>query len=109
MKRTEESILEYTQKICDLYYNNVNVREAMDLMQGQNINAKFVEGIYSQLSTNADKITKERFDYYEFGVYFNLYGFNYWTGRYLYAHRSELFNRGWHEIIIFDLFNNKSM
>jgi hypothetical protein len=108
MKRTDGPIVESTQRICDLYYDNVRLREVVDLMKCQSINDGLVECIYHQLSTNAYNITKKRFDHYEVDFKtFDNYNVDYWTSRYLFAHGFKSADS--HEIQIIDVFNDKSM
>jgi ABC-type uncharacterized transport system fused permease/ATPase subunit len=95
-----EADKERTQQIFRLYYDNVNVNEAVELMRGQNISAEVVKSIYDQLSANAEKL--DRFHYYTTGVN----NISYWTSRYLLAFSTKA---DFHEIKIIDLFNDKSM
>jgi hypothetical protein len=52
------------ERISGSYRNHVNVEKAVELMRGQNISSESVKSVYSQLSTNADKLMTERFYYH---------------------------------------------
>jgi hypothetical protein len=54
---------ERTQRISRLYHGDVNVKEALKLMQPHNISSKFVRDIYTQLSKKVEKLMTERFHY----------------------------------------------
>jgi hypothetical protein len=111
METDEERIVESTRKIYRLYHDNVNVEEAVKLMRNRNISANFVKSIYYQLYRGADNLMTERFNYFtieaSITTYFDVVSC--WTSRYLLAYRNQLSNFAFHEITIFDVFNDKSM
>jgi uncharacterized protein with von Willebrand factor type A (vWA) domain len=109
MKSVEKPIDESTRQISRLYYDGVNVKQAVKLMRGQGIIADLVKAIYDQLSWRDEKLKMERFYYYN--VVFNNESsyreVNCWTSRYLLTHRYKSPNSN--EIKIIDIFNDKSM
>jgi hypothetical protein len=110
MQAAKNYILDSTQQICDLYRNNVNIDEAVELMRRQNISAELVKSVYIQLSKEVSKLMTERFHYYtikrkQFLPRYNIY---YWTSRYLLTYCEKSTNPTLHEIKIDDLFHNKS-
>jgi hypothetical protein len=90
-----------TRLISGLYSNYVNVEQDVELMQDQNI--------HDEQSTEVEN-SMERFHYYNFELNQNFsdYVFSYWTSRYLLTCRNYSPNPAFHEIEIFDLFNDKS-
>jgi hypothetical protein len=110
MESGDESILEPTQKIYRLYHNDVNVNEAVELMQNQGISPDLVKSIYDQLLTDAEKMT-ERFHYYnaEVNRNANFYRVICWTSRYMIAYDSISSDSNFYEFKMIDLFNDKSM
>jgi hypothetical protein len=80
-------------------------------MRHRNISAEFIKGVYTQLFTNADNTTKEGFDYYNgkvgFSCDFDIVSC--WTSRYLLFYYFESTDPAFHDITVFDVFNDKSM
>jgi hypothetical protein len=111
MEATGERILESTRQISRLYHDRVNVKQAIKLMRGQSIIPDLVKTVYNQLSWNDEKLMIERFHYYtiETEPYSPYRNFSCWTSRYLFAYRNQPVNSAFHNITIFDLFNNKLM
>jgi hypothetical protein len=107
MASENDNIDEVAQVIFNLYYDCVNIEEAVKLMGSQNISAELVKSIYNELSTEIDKLT-DRFYYYTIEVETDDV-ITYWTSRYFLAYRKYSPDSAFHEIKIIDLFNNKSM
>jgi hypothetical protein len=107
MEIDEESI----RLISDLYHDRIEVNKAIELMIDRDISAELVKSIYNQLSKEAEKLTIERFHYYTIEIERGFFYRNvkYWTSRYLIAYDAISVDRGFHEIMIFDLFNDKLM
>jgi hypothetical protein len=103
MKTDEEN----TREISRLYYDGVNVNEAVKLMQGQNVSSDLVESIYHQLSADAQKMT-DRFHYYTYEDGLDNV-VSCWTSRYLIAYLNRSLDSVFHSVKIIDLFNDKSM
>jgi hypothetical protein len=106
-----ETTDEVKRQISRLYHDNVYVEEAFTLMEDQNVSAKLVKSIYDQLSKTDEKLIKERFYYYtinpeDVSVYHSIYC---WTSRYLLINEAASDESAFHEIKIFDAFNDKSM
>jgi hypothetical protein len=94
-----------------IFHNNIDAEEAVELMRGQNVSSELVKSIYDQLSKEDDNLMKERFYYYKIArendsLYRSIY---YWTSRYLLVDETVSDNSKFHEIRIFDAFNDKSM
>jgi hypothetical protein len=111
METNEPTIDEAKQQISRLYYDNIDVEEAIDVMQDQNVSFEFVRDVYTQLSNEVEKLMMDRFHYYtikgeqNFILHYNIY---YWTSRYLLVFRNRLSKSAIPEIEMIDLFNNKS-
>jgi hypothetical protein len=101
---------EITERIYFLYLDDYDIHEAVEFMRHRNISAEVVKSVYKQLSADDDKMA-DRFHCYTIKIGNNGYSgkINYWTSRYLIGRESESLNPGFHEITIFDSFNNKSM
>jgi hypothetical protein len=112
MESEKQAIDESTKRISRLYYDNIDVDEAIELMRDCDISAELVESVYSELSAKVEKLMTDRFHYHtieceeNFIPCDNIY---YWTSRYLLACCNRLSKSALHEIEIFDLFNDKSM
>jgi nitric oxide synthase oxygenase domain/subunit len=104
------TIDESTRQISRLYYDGVNVKQAVKLMRDQGIIANLVKAIYDQLSLNDEKLKISRFHYYNVVIHNSLLysGANCWTSRYLITYRSTS-GSAFHKIEIIDLFNDKSV
>jgi hypothetical protein len=111
MESDEKRINEAKQQIARFYHDNISVEEAVELMRDKDISAEFVERVYDQLSEAAEKSITDRFHYCNIDVKRHpyLYNVNYWTSRYLIDCFNESSDSAFHEITIFDVFNNKSM
>jgi hypothetical protein len=109
MQATQERILESIQQICDLYHNNIDVDKAAKLMRSQDISAELVKAIYDQLSTKDEKLMMDRFYYYTIEPDFDDNFKNCWTSRYLITGYSKSLDPDFHDITVFDAFNDKSM
>jgi hypothetical protein len=99
------------KRISSLYYDYVNVDEAIELLRDRNISAKLIKSVYNRLSNNATKLTTDQFYYYTIkdSVMNNcLDMFKYWTSRYLLVYSFRLSYSDSHKIKIIDLFNDKS-
>jgi hypothetical protein len=99
------------QQISRLYHDNVNIEEAVLLIRDWHVSSELVKSIYDQLSKEDDNLMKERFYYYKIArendsLYRSIY---YWTSRYLLVDETVSDNSKFHEIRIFDAFNDKSM
>jgi hypothetical protein len=94
-----------------IFHDNVNVEEDVELMRGQSVSSELVKSIYDQLSTDAEKLMKERFHYYAIENDENLlfYCVDHWTSRYLISYDTHSTNFDSYNIKIIDLFNDKSM
>jgi hypothetical protein len=98
------------QQISRLYYDGVNIDEAVKSLRSQNISAEVVKSIYDQLSENVEKLTTDRFHYYTIKDGIKVFTIiDCWTSRYLLNHHYESSNSAFHNIEILDLFNDKSM
>jgi hypothetical protein len=111
MASAEERLVKSTRQISRLYYDHIDINEVIELMRDQDISSKLVEGIYYQLSKDADKSMTERFYYYsvEVGIDDYIHRVGYWTSRYLFTYRNKSIDPTFHKIEITDLFNNKTM
>jgi hypothetical protein len=111
MEAANESIVEVTQRICDLYHDGIDVGKAVELLKDQEISSKLVRDIYHQLSTNAKKLMRNRLHYYTIGAenYLNHSDVGCWTSRYLIIYSKWSCDSAFHKIKIIDSFNNKSM
>jgi hypothetical protein len=94
-----------------IFHNNVNVDDLVESMRGQSVSSELVKSIYDQLSKEDDELMKERFYYYKitrknYLLHRNIY---YWTSRYLITGYYKSPDPDFHEIKIFDAFNDKSM
>jgi hypothetical protein len=107
METDEQLIYEVEKQLSRLYYHRFNVDEAIELMRDQNISAELVKNFYNELSTEVEKLTK-RFYYTEVERCYSDYVVAYWTRHYLLSY-NDITNPSFHEITIFDIFNNKSM
>jgi hypothetical protein len=108
MTSAEERLVESTRQISRLYHDNVNVDEAIELMRCQNISAEVVKDFYYHLSTEIDEST-EKFHYYTIEDREKFFKrADYWTSRYLFTYDDKSLDYAFHEITIFDSFNNKS-
>jgi hypothetical protein len=98
------------QQISRLYYDNIDVENAVKLMRTQNISAEMVKYIYDQLSENVEKLMTDRFHYYNIknGIEVPTM-IKCWTSRYLISHDIFSNNSTFHEITIIDSFNDQSM
>jgi hypothetical protein len=110
MEGVKARILESIQQIFNLYETDVNVDETIKLMRDRNISANVVKGIYDQLSEDAKRLMTERFYYYtlEEDLDKDLKRIRWWTSRYLLGY-SKSRDSAFHDITVFDVFNNKSM
>jgi hypothetical protein len=110
METAKQRLVESTQRICDLYHDHVNVKKAIKLMRDRNVSAALVKTIYAQLSAKSWNLMKKRFYYYtiESETIITDYKLDYWTSRYLLDYNRKA-DPAFHEIEIFDLFNDKSM
>jgi hypothetical protein len=112
METTKQRFVESTQRIFELYHDDINVKEAIKLMRDLNITAEVVESIYAQLSAKSWNLMKKRFHYYTIEGEENFIpgdSIYYWTSRYLLAYNKTSPDSAFHEIKIIDLFNDKSM
>jgi hypothetical protein len=99
------------KQILRLYHNNIDVEEIVQLMRSRDISAEFVKSVYNELSAKTKKIITDRFYYHsiEVGTNNDFDVVSCWTSRYLRAFRNRSTDSAFHEIKMFDLFNNKSM
>jgi hypothetical protein len=107
--RSKKRLDESTQRISRLYYNNYNVEEAVEIMGRQNISAELVNSIYNELSKDAENSMKNRFYYFTVNINYSFDMVDYWTSRYLFAYGFDSSDSAFHEVTLFDVFNNKSM
>jgi hypothetical protein len=110
MDADKESLDQVKRLISRLYHYGANADEVLELMRGQNINANVVKAVYDQLSEDARRLMTDRFNYYTLEVdirsHFDIVSC--WTSRYLLGY-SKSTDSPFHDITIFDAFNNKSM
>jgi hypothetical protein len=109
VKAAQKHIFKATYQIFRLYYDHVGLIEAMNLMRGQNISFDLVKAIYDELSTNAQNLTEKRLSYYTMDAKRHFICYCFWTSRYLLVYDFKPTNSAFHEISLFDLFNDKSM
>jgi hypothetical protein len=74
-------------------------------MRFWNISSDFLKDIYTELSTNAEKLMMKRLHYYNLAFEKDCQ-INYWTSRYLFVFNTK---SAFHEIKIFDVFHDKSI
>jgi hypothetical protein len=111
MQATQERVVKFTRLISRLFYDNIDVEEAVESMRSQNVSSELVKAIYTQLSNEVDQL-RDRFYYYyttEVDKYWLNYRVGYWTSRYLLIEEAVSDKSAFHEIKIIDLFNDKSM
>jgi hypothetical protein len=111
MQADEERINKIEQRISRLYHDNVGFYIIVELMRAQNVSVDVVKPIYDKVSAQAEKLMTERFHYYaierDVDNHFNIV--DSWTSRYLFAYCNRSPDPVFHEITIFDVFNDKSM
>jgi hypothetical protein len=111
MQATQERVVKFTRLISRLFYDNIDVEEAVESMRSQNVSSELIKSIYTQLSNEVDEL-RERFFYYYTSKVDKprlKYRVGYWTSRYLITSYYESSDSAFHEIEIIDLFNDKSM
>jgi hypothetical protein len=110
MEAAGEYIVESTELILELYYSHIDVDKAVELLEDEDISAELVKTIYNELSKKVEKLMTDRFHYYTIRAdNYSRIGLNAWTRRYLLVYEKELLNSDFHEITVFDVFNDKSM
>jgi hypothetical protein len=100
-----------TQHISRLYHDRIKVGEAVEIMRDYDISAELVKNTYDQLSKDGEKTMMKRFHYYTIKLEKKFFNYNavYWTSRYLLTYDNHPSDSAFHEVTLFDVFNNKSM
>jgi hypothetical protein len=111
MEDYEPTITESTRDISRLYYDDVNVEKAVEVMRGRNTSSELVKSIYTQLSKEADELRETFYYYSAAGIekYWLSYRVGFWKSRYLITNNYGSTKSAYRQIGIIDLFNNKSM
>jgi hypothetical protein len=113
MEANEKRIDNAKEQISRLYHDRVNIEEAVKLIRDYDISAELVQNTYAQLSENVKNLMAKRFHYYTIDLKNRPFiRFNAWTTRYLLAYHNYRYTSAdsdFHDITVFDVFNDTSM